>query len=396
MYCNSQRRRYWHWSGIDTAGRACRGFLEASNRKEVHLRLLEDGVTPLKVQCHRSIGTPRCSASQLTTWLSHLHQMLEASITLSQALKLLQYTLQASALMLLTQQVRAVVARGSALSEALERSPHAYCPPLDSALLSAAERSSDLLQGLYRLVENRQRRQHWARACQHQLRYPTVLMIAGMATLWLMMAMVVPGFAQLYAQSRHSLPMLTRGTIALANALNVLALPLGGGTVITLMLIRWHRSHPFIARAESMLPILSHLKRLQLSIALLECLSLSRSGNTALLFDRASILDGLLKKIQLGMAAGTPLSVIAGSCQYGHRPLFPVEVIHLMSIAERTGRMDVLIEDARGMLEHRTTHYLTQLTGWLEPLLLAMIGGLVGLLMLSIYLPLLDMKELMT
>ena len=90
------------------------------------------------------------------------------------------------------------------------------------------------------------------------------------------------------------------------------------------------------------------------------------------------------------------MSRIAAGCRSGRYALFPEDIVHLMTLAEHTGQIDALMHTACQLLEDHLARYLERLTVWLEPALLAAMGTLVGLLMVSLYLPLLEMKELIT
>ena len=396
MFLNKLPHCCWQWSGIDTSGLQRSGIIAASTRASAHQWLVNDNIAPLKLKRYLSIRIPRCSALQLTLWLEHLHRLTAAAIALPQALALLQHTLTAKGHMLLTQHIRDAVAQGLRLSTALNHSPFTTFPSLDMAWLEAAERASALQDGLKRLVEQRQRQHQWARRCQQQLRYPLLLLVAGLGTLWLMMTMVIPGFAQLYSQSGQPLPLLTRGLIQLADGIAAAGVPLSIGTLVASGCVwRW-RHHARLVSMAAYIPIAAHLRRHRLAMALLECLSLSRTGTPYSPPGTACDLDRLLQKVRHEQMNGAPMSRIAAGCRSGRYALFPEDIVHLMTLAEHTGQIDALMHTACQLLEDHLARYLERLTVWLEPALLAAMGTLVGLLMVSLYLPLLEMKELIT
>lgn len=210
-----------------------------------------------------------------------------------------------------------------------------------------------------------------------------------------MMKVVVPRFAQLYAQSGHPLPWLTQALIQVTSTLTASIWP---HVVILCGLSagwKWrHSAH--LARVIAHVPIVATLCRHQLAIALIEQLQLNRHSAWQPTMPSLTPLDALMHTIHSALATGTALSDVLCSCRSGSRPLFANEIVHLLRIAEYTGHMDDVLVQTRQLLEQRSEHYRHALTAWLEPMLLLSLGLIIGTLMLSLYLPILDMKDVMT
>ena len=389
------KRRYWRWQGIDAPGHRQRGLLAASDRSQAHRCLTQQGITPISVRRFFCITTPCCSAVTLTQWLHQLQQLLAAGIALPQALSIIKHTVTAPSASLLTQNVQQALSQGHRFAEAVMRSPYASLPPIEQALLTAAEHNSELSLGISQLVARQQQRHQWQRQCRQQLRYPLTLVIASIGTLGVMMTMVVPRFAQLYAQSGHPLPWLTQGLIQLTSILTASIWPYV--TIIGGLSAGWHWRHSArLVRAIAHVPIVATLYRHQLAIALVEQLQLNRHQAWQPITPSHTPLDALMHKLQSALATGTALSDVLCSCRSGSRPLFAIEIVHLLRIAEHTGHMDEVLAQARQLLEQRSERYRHALAAWLEPMLLLSLGLIIGTLMLSLYLPILDMKDVMT
>ena len=397
MY-SARRPRYWQWQGIDAEGQRQRGLIEAADRRQARDSLHQQSIAPIIIRRFITFGTPCCSSTALTQWMRQLQQLLAADIGLPQALQVMAQMASSPATQLLTHQVHHTLAQGESLASALKATSHAHMPPIELTLLATAEQESVLDHGLRQLVERRQRQHDWQQRCRQQMRYPLTLIVAGLGTLTLMMKMVVPRFAQLYQQSGHALPLLTRGLITLTHALTSSAWPYA--VLVALAVVSWRsRHHPYIARISAHLPVIATLQRYRLGIALLEQLLLMRQTRRQppLLAMPASQqpLDVLTHHLQHALAAGASLSHVLSSCRSGSRPLFAKDVIHLLRIAEHTGQMDDVLEQASQLIAQRSEHYRQTLTAWLEPILLSCLGLVIGTLMLSLYLPILDMKDVM-
>ena len=387
--------RYWLWRGIDATGHQQRGLLAAKDHKQAHQYLSQKGITPIRMRRFFCITTPCCSAVTLTQWLHQLQQLLTAGIALPQALSIIERIVTAPSASLLTQYVQQALGQGHRFTEAIQCSPYARLPPIEQALLTTAEHSSELRVGIAQLVTRRQQRHEWQRQYRQQLRYPLTLVVAGIGTLAVMMKMVVPRFAQLYAQSGHPLPWLTQALIQLTSTMTASIWPYV--VIISALGAGWYCRHStHLVRIITHVPVVATLYRHQLAIALIEQLQLNCHMAWQPTIPSHTPLDALMHTLHRALATGAALSDVLCSCRSGSRPLFANEIVHLLRIAEHTGHMDDVLAQARQLLEQRSEHYRHALTAWLEPLLLLSLGLIIGALMLSLYLPILDMKDVMT
>lgn len=392
---STKHQRYWQWQGIDEEGQQRKGVIAAPDRQQAQAYLGRHDIIMLTLRRFLVLSPPQCSATALTEWLGHLQQLLAAGISVSQALQVLLQAPENPARLLLGQNLRDALSLGHSLSESLRLTPYAYLSPIEHSLLSAAEQGSALPEGLLQLTRQRQHRQQWHHRCRQQLRYPLTLLVLGVACIMLMMNMVVPRFALLYQQSGHSLPFLTRGLVQVSAALTASLIPYAALGIAIWCCWHW-RHHPRMQVIITHLPIIASLKRHQLGIALIERLQFSRhTWGSSSSSDPLDSVGTLSQQIQQALEAGSPLSHVLCSCHSGSRPLFAKDIIHLIRIAERTGRMDDVLKQISQLLEQRSEHYHHALTAWLEPLLLACLGLIIGALMLSLYLPILDMKDVM-
>lgn len=390
-----RRQQYWQWQGLDSEGQQQKGVIAASNRQQAHAYLHHHAIVILTLRRFWVLSTPHCSAAVLTEWLSHLQQLLAAGIPVSQSLHVLLQIPDNHARLLLTQNLRDALSLGHSLSESLRLTPYAYLSPVEHSLLNTAEQDSALPEGLLQLTKQRQHRQQWLRHCRQQLRYPLTLLGLGIACVILMMNMIVPRFALLYQQSGHPLPLLTQQLIQ-ANRL-LTASPLPYIVLAAMAWSGWHwRHHPRVQNIIARLPIIASLRRHQLGLALIERLKFSRHIPAASPHQHPQdSVEFLSQQIQHALEAGSSLSHVLCSCRSGSRPLFAKDIIYLIRIAEQTGRMDEVLKQTSQLLEQRSEHYHRTLAAWLEPLLLASLGLVIGALMLSLYLPILDMKDVM-
>lgn len=395
---SARHQRYWQWKGVDSTGQPQKGIITASTLSQAKIYLHQHGIVPITVRRFFSFGTPCCSAKGLTQWLSHLQQLLTAGLSLNHSLSVMIQVTTTPSTLLLTQQTQQALTQGRCFSDVLQRTRHAYLTPLECALLATAEQQSALIQGLAQLIDHRQHQHAWQQQYRQQMRYPLTLIAASIGTLALMMTLVVPRFAQLYQQAGRPLPMLTRRLIQLTDIITASGWPYLA--LAFLLAAGWHwRHHYRITSIIIRLPLLATLHRHQLGLALLEQLLLMRQSpdiqKSSTRTTTQHPLTALTYKLRHALAAGTPLSHVMSSCRSGSRPLFAKDVIHLLRIGEQTGQMDDLLKQACRLLEQHSEHYRHTLTTWLEPLLLFGLGLVIGALMLSLYLPILDMKDVM-
>jgi type IV pilus assembly protein PilC len=286
------------------------------------------------------------------------------------------------------------IATGGTFSEALAEHPQHF-DQLFISLVTIGEHTGTLDTALERVAICRQRDAAVIRQVRKAMTYPLAVLITAMAVTAVLLIKVVPQFAATFADLGAPLPALTRSVMALSDLL------IRFGWLWLLLVTAMGLSCCHLVRSSSGIRLLFHrlLIRIPVLGALVRNAALARICRTLATTVAAGLT--IVEALQLSAAAAgnlvyqkTCLDIIADieqgqSLAFSIRKtgLFPVMITQLTSAGEESGTLDAMLERCADHYEHSVNDLLGSLTSLLEPLIMAILGVLVGGLMVAMYLP---------
>jgi type II secretory pathway component PulF len=331
-------------------------------------------------------------------WLAQLAILLGSGIALHPALGLLQLQ-QPSAQQRWWQPVLNGIEQGQSLSHSLAQQQ--VFAEADTALLAMAEHTGRLNEQLSRLVHAQQRRQNLRHDVQRAIRYPLVVLTGALLVSAYLLTQVVPSFAELYASFDAELPWLTQRVLALSNWVGNYGLYLLAVVTAMCMALAWLWRRYAALRAALYrllwhLPFTGPLTRAhalgQWHRGLCETLGAGLSFVAALDCTASLIGQSPLASAQ------TPLrdAVCHGqrlSEALKQQPYYPALSWQMVAIGEESGMLATMLETLAGQFEAELARRCEQSVKLVEPLLMAFLGVIVGTLVLSLYLPLFKLGQ---
>lgn len=343
----------------------------------------------------------RCPDSrQRQEWLHQLGLLLQAGIDMHQALQLLEQQ-QAPGQRSYWVRIRAHIEAGHHLASALHE--QSVLPAEEVALLASAELTGGLDQQLLHLAQHQQQRRQRQQRVQQAMRYPlTILAGALLISVWLI-TQLVPSFVTLYASLGAELPAATRWLLQLERHLSDRWPAYLLGAVVIVVGWRWAWQHSRRWRCGLLwlawqLPGLRTTSRAhwlgRWHGTLGQCLHAGLPFQTALDCAASATADSplralhprLLVAIEQGQPLSAPLAVST---------LVPRQDVALIQVGEHTGRLAALLLFIARDHEQRAAQALNHLVGLVEPLLMALIGLLIGSIVLALYLPLFQLGQVL-
>jgi type IV pilus assembly protein PilC len=298
--------------------------------------------------------------------------------------------------------VIAAVARdvvgGTQLSAALGRHPKSF-DRLYCQMISLGEASGSLATILTRLADDRERSAAQKAKLRAALTYPIGVLLLALAITAALLIWVVPTFAQIFDGVGAVLPAPTRFVLALSSMVAQAALPVGLAlTAIVLVVQTGVRRSPswrlWIDRALLKPPLVGPLLR-QLCVA-----RWSRALGT-LLAAGTPLADvfGTLAQATGNAVFDRATAEIGASRRRGERlasamrsaGCFPADVIQLIAVAEETGALDTMLVDLATLNDKQVDERIAALSGLAEPLIIVLLGALVGGLVIAMYLPIIQL-----
>jgi type IV pilus assembly protein PilC len=394
------------FKAMDMAGAPMRGNVEAETKQAVSDQLKARGLIVLEIaekHVSREISLTlfeRISLSDLAVMSRQLATMVSSGMTILRALFVLEEQTENKKLLATLVAVRKDVEAGLALSQALARHPKVFSP-LFVSMVKAGEIGGVLEDSLLRIADQLEKEDALNRQVRSAMVYPSVVVTVALIVMIALVVFVVPVFAGVLKQfaqtsSGAKLPAMTQITVDFSN--DIISywyfFILGIGLTVFLF-IKWKKSEqgrvqwdrlrlriPFkigdivqkiaIARWARTLSALTTA-----GVPLLEALDITgKSAGNAVV---TAAMGDVISSVKGGGTIAEPLKAA---------PVFPTMVGHMVGVGESTGELDTMLTKIAEFYEERVAAAVKALTSILEPVMIVFIGGMVGFIVIAMYLPL--------
>ncbi len=397
---------FFIYTGRDQAGRRVRGRVEADAAGQAVEALRGRGIFITSLEADRDVGAAvrrrlavrragrRPRAGELAALCRQLGALLEAGVPLLQALAAAREQAVSPALAEALGDAAAAVGEGRRLGEAFAAQP--VFPPLMAQVLGAAEVGGFLDAALRRLAEHFERERDLAARVAAATLYPKMVALAAAGLLGLLTFFVLPRFGDLFEQMDVELPSVLRLALGIREVLlSGTGLAAAAATAGALALAWWSAACRAAARAAvgALMERLPLLGRLRLD---LEMARFFRTLGT--LLDGGVPLLGALDVWQAGIAHRRLRELAAAirrSVEEGHGLLEPVRRagllgpagVALLATGEETGSVPAMLLRLADAQEQEARELLDRFTGYLEPVIIVVVGIVVAVLLASVFNP---------
>ena len=392
----------------DRRGALLAGELQADNRDLVLSRLREQGLIPLEIKVKsqgmareiKFLSRKKVKLKDLSVFSRQFATMINSGLPLLRSLAILEQQTEAKELAKVIGQMRLDVEQGTALSTAMAKHPHAF-GRLYVAMCRAGETGGVLDSVLLRLADTLEREVELRRKIKSAMAYPVVVMVVVVLILSAMLLFVVPTFKNLFASLGGTLPLPTRLLLAASDGFKkyFIFVFLAFGLMI-FAFRRWKktdRGRYAVDRLKLRLPIFGQLfQKTALSRFARTLGALSRSG-VPLLQSLDIVAETVENRVMANAVKDIQASVKEGESlaePLSRHEIFPPMVVQMLAVGEETGALDTMLEKVSDFYDDEITATVDALTALIEPLLIVVVGGTVGLIVISLYLPMFRLIDL--
>jgi len=391
------------FKAMDLAGGKARGEVEADSKQAVSDQLKARGLIVLDISEKGGskdieLGfLKRVPANDLAVFSRQLSTMISSGMSILRSLYVLEEQTESKFLKETIVAVRKDVEAGLSLSDAMSRHPKVFSP-LFVAMTQAGEMGGVLEGSLMRVADQLQKDAALRRQIKSAMVYPIMVIIFAVAVMMALVAFLVPVFVGVFKQFGGELPKLTKVSVFLSHAVTgYWWLIIGGSIAIVLVFLRWKRTtwgrkqwdhfrlrvpmkigtivqQVAVARWSRTLASLTSA-----GVPLLQALEITgrTGGNIAV----EEAMDGVIASVKRGGTIAAPLA---------QAPVFPEMVTHMVGVGEETGALDAMLDRIAEFYEEQVEASVKALTSILEPIMIIVIGGIVGFIVISMYLPLFE------
>ncbi|MBM5460244.1 type II secretion system F family protein [Pseudomonas sp. P66] len=387
----------YHWQGTTTQGAQVSG--ECRERSPALLRagLRKRGIRPVRVERVRA-GLWRRSGTlgtaELCQFSRQLASLMCSGVALLQALEVIAQSSSNAALITLIGALKADIGAGSNLADALRKHPR-YFDALYCNLVATGEQSGTLERVLEHVACLQEQRQAMGARLRKAMTYPLIVLLTGLGVSSLLLLEVVPQFQAMFSGFGAELPAFTRGVIALSDWLGryvgwLLLCAVAGVWGLRLAYRRQPGFRLGCLRLALRLPVLGALLSNAALARFARTLSTSFAAGVPLVEALGPVAgacgnplyEQAVLRLRKHLAGGQSLSgAMAGS------EVFPRLMQQMCAIGETGGTLDDMLARVASHYESAVERSLDYLASLLEPMIVLILGVLVGSLVIAMYLP---------
>jgi type IV pilus assembly protein PilC len=383
--------------GADKKGKRVGGVLSASDENAAKADLRRQGINPTSVK-KKLGGGPRkkkIKAKDIAFFSRQIATMMKAGVPLIQSFDIIGRGQPNPRMQELVLTVKTDVESGLSLAEALRKHPN-YFDDLTCSLVSAGEQSGTLDAMLDRIATYKEKTEALKSKIKKALFYPAAVVVVAVIVTIVLLIYVVPQFESLFKGFGADLPAFTKMVVNMSNWMQsywfiVLLLFVCSGIAFTEAKKRSLKFRQFLDRLMLKLPIVGSILHKAIiaryartlattfaaGIPLLEALK-SVAGATG-----NSVYSSAVEQIREDVSTGQQLQQLA----MRSTGKFPIMVIQMVAIGEEAGSLDHMLGKIADFYEEEVSNLVDGLSSLLEPLIMVVLGVLVGGLVIAMYLP---------
>jgi type IV pilus assembly protein PilC len=394
----------------DNAGAMKTGTLDAESPAQVAAKLKQMGYAPVSITKATTgmkteikipgFGKPKVKLKDLAVFSRQFATMINAGLSLLRALNILVEQTENKELARVLGEVRNDIETGNAVSAAMAKHPEVF-PPLMVNMSRAGEVGGFLDQVLLQIADNYEAEVKLRGKVKSAMTYPVVVLCIAVLAVIGMLLFIVPTFASLFDQLGGKLPAPTRVLVAMSSGLKVAIIPLIVTIVVGLQVWRRVKNKPGVRNVvdplKLKLPVFGSLfQKIALTrfcrnlgtmmhsgVPILQSLDIVAETTGNCVIEKAT--RAVQESVRTGEALTKPLS---------EHPVFPPMVVQMMAVGEDTGALDTMLHKIAEFYDQEVEATTEALTALIEPLMIAFLGGMVGSMIVALYMPIFKVFDL--
>jgi len=401
MAANTKKEIIFQWEGTDKKGKRVKGEMKATGEAFVSATIRRQGVSNITVKKQSSFKRPKkISEKDVTLFTRQLATMLKAGVPLLQVFDIVGKGNNNASVSKLLADIKSDIETGSSLSQAFRKYP-LYFDSLFCNLIGAGEQAGILDDLLDRLASYKEKILAIKSKIKSALIYPISIIVVAFVITAVIMIFVVPAFKELFASFGAQLPAPTLVVMAISDTFVkywwLIFGSIGGG--FWFFFYTWKRS---VSMQNSMDKL---LLKLPIFGDLIKKATIARFSRTLATMFTAGVplveaLDSVAgasgnrvyflatKKIQKEISTGTSLTVAMENTN-----VFPNMVIQMVAIGEESGALDDMLAKVAEFYEADVDDAVAGISSLMEPVIMVVLGVLIGGLVIAMYLPIFKMGE---
>jgi len=386
------------WEGTDKKGAKVKGELSGQSPALVKAQLRKQGVNPTKVtKKGKSLlaGTgKKISPMDIALFTRQMATMMKAGVPLLQSFDIIGDGLENANMRKLVDEVKQEVAAGNSFATSLRKKPQ-YFDDLYCNLVDAGEQSGALENLLDRVATYKEKTEQLKAKIKKAMNYPIAVVVVAIIVSAILLIKVVPQFQEVFANFGAELPAFTQMVINLSELLQewwwvVLGVMFAAAFTLKTTYAKSKDFRDWTDRTALKIPIVGDILYKSAVARYARTLSTTFSAGVPLVEALDSVAGATgnvvfvnaVNKIKQDVSSGTQLNFSMRTTG-----VFPVMAIQMTAIGEESGALDSMLDKVASFYEEEVDNMVDGLTSLMEPLIMSVLGVLVGGLIIAMYLP---------
>lgn len=389
------------WEGVDRQGRKVKGDSQAENPSRLRLTLRQQGIAAQKIRRKSGLSqllegkrSKKITPGDIAVFTRQLSTMLNSGVPLVQAFDIIGRGHENPSMRKLVLAIKDDVESGTALSEALGKHP-LHFDELVCNLVNAGEQAGVLDTLLDKIATYKEKTESIKKKIRKALFYPTAVLVVAFAVTAILLIFVVPQFESLFRGFGADLPAFTRMVLNLSEFFRAWWWAIFGGLIaaVAVFLQAKRRSRRFahtLDRISLRIPVVGEILRKAAIARFARTLSTMFAAGVPLVEALGSVAGATGNAVYGEAVRGMQDEVATGQqLQWSveQTKLFPHMVVQMIAIGEEAGSLDAMLSKVADFYEEEVDNAIDSLSSLLEPFIMAILGVLVGGLVIAMYLP---------
>ncbi len=390
------------FKALDLAGVSASGEVEAEDKQAVAAQLRGKGLIVIDIEEKAPAQASdllyrfkRVKAAEITVATRQLSTMISSGMSMLRAIYVIEEQCENDKLKEAWTAVRKDVEAGISLSEALARHPDIF-NPLYVAMVAAGETGGILEETLKRIADQLEKDDSLRRQVKAAMMYPALIGGFALVVLLALVTFLVPVFEDVFKDFGGELPTITKFTVAISHFVTgYFYIAIALTVALIYGFIRWKKSHRGRRQWDSFklrVPMkigdivqkvaLARFSRtfsalVSAGVPMLQAIEITgkTSGN--------AVVEDAMKAVKESVQRGGTIS----QPMRGEARAFPMMVTQMIAVGEETGALDAMMSKIADFYEDEVAAAVKALTSILEPIMIMVVGGIVGFIVISMYLP---------
>jgi general secretion pathway protein F len=403
----------FEYTALDASGKTMAGIIDAEGAQSARQKLRASGIFPVSIkEAHEASPKKaqrdfaltrrfsRVKPSEVAMMTRQLATLIGAGFPLVSAIDALIPQTKSHAFKKILAQIKDLIVEGSSFARALSKYPGTFSS-LYANMVRAGESSGTLEIVLERLADFTEKQQALMNRIQTALAYPIFMLVIGTVVLFILLAYIVPSITSIFADMNQVLPTPTRILIGLSEFIKsywwIIFIMIAAIAVSLNRTRKTEKGRYWIDRTKLSLPGIGILIR-KLTVARFARTLGSLLENGVSMLIALDIVKNIAGNVLISNSVETAAVEVAKGQGLGaalsEGAIFPQLSIQMIQVGEQSGELETMLNKIADVFENEVETSILRLTSYLEPVMILVMGSIVGFIVLSICLPIFEMNQL--